>query len=225
MKKRRKKRDKLNNPKVSLYRNKNLTALSFDNNQRQKTIQTETVSNEIFQNKSFDYFRDSLFSRSLKFIAWVEIIIALPFIYFAHSLPSFLEKVPDFILSMTGTICSSAFISHFLILLCFIIFPKTVLFNAAFRKRCLFLFKLWSVLVIASIFLTSLYAIGAVDGLTDFVKFILPIVGQNISYGISTFITWVISGVIGNVAYALLRKLFYKMQERNTSNSGEEMTK
>jgi hypothetical protein len=186
--------------------------------------QAITIPKEISQSKSSNYFTGLLFTKSIKFIALVEIIIALPFIYFAHYSSSFLEKVPDFVLSMTSSICFAAAMSHFLIFLCFVIFRRKVLFDVSFRKRCVSLFKLWSVLVIASISLTSLYAIGAVDGLTDFVKFILPIVGQNISYGISTFITWTISGVIGNVAYALLRKLFYKMLKHSDSNSSEQIT-
>ena len=187
--------------------------------------QTRNIREETSQIKVSGHSAHLLSSQSLRFIGLLEIAVSIPFIYFAYFSSSFLESVPKFVLSITSPIFFAAAISHFLIFLCFIIFRRAVIFNVPFRNACISLFKLWSVLVIASMFLLSLYAVGAVDGLTNFVKFILPIIGEKISYGISTVITWTISGVIGNVAYALLRKLFYKIQKRNTSNSNEEITK
>jgi len=86
-----------------------------------------------------------------------------------------------------------------------------------FARLVRFLVAFGGVLVTTLLNVTLFYISGAIELLTAFLQTHWPSIEPKLSYYLSTLIGWIVSGILGNAAYDLLKRLKQKMRSQRES--------
>lgn len=198
-------------------RRKSRSQESIESVQRQRNLEQDAKFHPPTSAVEFHYLLGAGKPRLSQFLLSLDTICLLIIIIVGLSRTLFqipdLSRVPLSIKTIIGIGFMACVTARTLTILRLIVNRKKIVTNPKYILSARLTFFLCNIISATLFIMVCLYYFGVVD----FVAYVLhtqwPKLSEKVSYYISTAIGWIISGIIGNAAYDLLKRIRHKFTE------------